>query len=313
LRVLVTGGNGFVGKHLLVRLREAGHEVISSGRAAEGSVDLAIDLADEASLRRALEASRPEAVVHLAAQASVPESLRDPLATYEINVLGTARLFAAVQAVFARERPRVLVASTGEVYGARELADYPLRETLAPQPATPYGASKVAAEAIASAAMRHSAIPTICTRAFNHIGAGQSDRFAVASFARQLAEIAIGGPSVLYVGNLTARRDFLDVRDVASAYVALLERGEPGETYNVCSGTPVSVQDVLRRLVMIARVPVEIREDPARMRPSEVPVYFGDNTKLRSTTGWAPEHSLAHALREVYEDEVARAKKRTAR
>ncbi len=144
-------------------------------------------------------------------------------------------------------------------------------------------------------------IDAIVTRAFNHIGPGQSDRFVVPSFAAQLARIATGGDPKLLVGNLSAQRDFLDVRDVVGAYVALAKGGIGGSIYNVCSGTAVSIQYVLRELILLARVPVEVREDPTRMRPADVPIFYGDNTALRTVTGWEPRIPLRKSLREIYD------------
>jgi GDP-4-dehydro-6-deoxy-D-mannose reductase len=307
VRALITGGNGFVGKHLAAALRAQGSQVVTAGRAGDGgSVDLSLELNDAGSVRAALEQAQPEVVFHLAAQTFVPDATRDPLSTYEINALGTARLYEALRQLGARPAPRVLVASSGEVYGARDPAEQPLREDLSPRPATTYAASKVASEAIALASARTYGIPTIVTRAFNHIGPGQSERFAVASFAHGLAAIAAGGKPVLEVGNLAARRDFLDVRDVVKAYVALAERGSAGEIYNVCSGSAVTIQEVLRQLIMTARVAVEVREDPAKLRPSDVPLAYGDNAKLRAATAWEPRYTLAQSLRDVYADARAR-------
>ena len=307
MRALITGGNGFVGKHLAATLRAQGGEVVTAGRAGDGgSVDLPLELNDAGSVRAALEQAQPEVVFHLAAQTFVPDATRDPLSTYETNALGTARLYEALRQLSARPPPRVLVASSGEVYGARDPAEQPLREDLPPRPATTYAASKVASEAIALASARTYGIPTIVTRAFNHIGPGQSERFAVASFARGLAAIAAGAKPVLEVGNLAARRDLLDVRDVVEAYVAHAERGGAGEIYNVCSGTAVAIQEVLRQLIMTARVAVEVREDPARLRPSDVPLAYGDNAKLRAATSWEPRYTLAQSLRDVYADARAR-------
>ncbi len=138
-------------------------------------------------------------------------------------------------------------------------------------------------------------------RPFNHIGPGQDARFVVASFARQLAGIAAGGPPIMHVGNLEAERDFLDVRDVAAAYVLLVANGRAGEVYNICSGRTVAIREVLRQLITIARVPVEIRDDPERMRPSDLPILSGDATKLRAETGWEPRIPLAASLRDIYD------------
>jgi GDP-4-dehydro-6-deoxy-D-mannose reductase len=303
VRVLVTGGNGFVGGHLCAALRARGDEAIIAGHAHDdlAGVDFPLDLLDLANVRGVLEASRPDAVMHLAAQAFVPAATRDPLTSYEVNVMGTARLYEGIR--LAERKPRrVVFVSSAEVYGVRDAGAYPLRETLAPAPATPYAASKVAGEAIALASARTYGIQTIVTRAFNHIGPGQNARFAVASFAAQLAAIARGGEPVMRVGNLAAQRDFLDVRDVVQAYIALLDHGEPGEMYNVCSGVPMSMQEVLRRLIAVAHVPVEVRDDPALLRPSDMPLSYGDNTKLREVTGWRPALALHDSLRDVYED-----------
>jgi GDP-4-dehydro-6-deoxy-D-mannose reductase len=305
MRALVTGGSGFVGTHLSRLLRESGAEVFVAGRARDSEpVDVVLELDDPASVRGAVDAAAPDVVFHLAAQAFVPESVADPLATYDVNALGTARLFEALRGLPAP--PRVVLASSAEVYGSRERTYYPLHETLATRPATPYAASKVAAEAIAQAAWRTYAVPVVVARAFNHIGPGQDPRFAIPAFALQLARVAAGGPPLIKVGNLDALRDFLDVRDVVAAYAALAERGRVGETYNVCSGKPVSLKEMLRRLITIAGVAVEVREDPARMRPSDVPSSYGDPAKLGADTGWEPHTTLDAALRRVYEDAYLR-------
>jgi GDP-4-dehydro-6-deoxy-D-mannose reductase len=176
----------------------------------------------------------------------------------------------------------------------------PLTEACAPNPVNPYAASKAAGEALVLGEARSFNLDAIITRAFNHIGPGQNERFAVPSFAAQLASIANGGEPVLLVGNLEAKRDFLDVRDVVAAYVALAERGESGEVYNVCSGTAASMREILAELIRIAHVPVEVREDPSRMRPADVPLIYGDNSKLRSHTSWSPQIPLRRTLQDVF-------------
>ncbi|MBC5811277.1 MAG: GDP-mannose 4,6-dehydratase [Candidatus Eremiobacteraeota bacterium] len=305
MRALVTGGNGFVGRHLCAALRERGDEVVVAGRPhASGVVDLELDLRDFDNVCAVVAAANADVVFHLAAIAFVPEGNNDPLTTYDVNVLGTARVFEAIR---RSPRPvrRALFVGSAEIYGSRPASAYPLRETSAPQPTTPYAASKTAGEAIALAAFRTFGIPALMTRAFNHIGPGQDDRFALSSFAKQLAEIKNGAPPLMYVGNLEAQRDFLDVRDVVRAYALLAERGVDGEAYNVCSGRAVTIKEVLRRLITIAGVAVEVREDPERMRPSDNPLSLGDNAKLREATGWEPTISLDASLRTVYEAAVA--------
>ncbi len=299
MRALVTGAGGFVGPYLLAALRAEGAEV----------VDYHVDVNDIATLRAALEASRPSVVFHLAAQTFVPEALRTPLPTYETNAMGTARLAEAVRAYSGGVPPRIVFASSAEVYGARDAGEYPLVETLDLRPANPYGASKAAAEAILLGEASSFGLEVVITRAFNHIGPGQDVRFVVASSAAQLARIAAGGPPLLLVGNLETARDFLDVRDVVRAYVALAREGESGQIYNVCSGRAVAIRDVLRELIAIARVPVEVREDPARTRGADIPLSVGDPAKLRAKTGWEPHIPLVRSLRDVY----AAAQKRLAR
>jgi GDP-4-dehydro-6-deoxy-D-mannose reductase len=305
VRALVTGGNGFVGRHLVAALQARGDAVLTAGRASDpGELDLPLDLSDLSNVRAVVEIAQPDVIYHLAAQAFVPEANRDPLGTYDTNALGTARVLEAARGLPAA--PRIVFVSSAEVYGVRARSEYPLVETLALQPVTPYAASKAAGEAFVLAAHRTYGLPAIVARSFNHIGPGQDDRFVVPSFARQLAAIAAGAEPLLSVGNLTALRDFLDVRDVVDAYVALADRGEPGTCYNVCSGTPVEIKDVLRRLISLAAVAVEVREDPERMRPSDVPLSFGANARLRDATGWAPRRSLTESLRDVFADAQAR-------
>ena len=304
MRVLLTGASGFVGRHLLRALRERDYEVFAAGHCGlEGDDFLPLDLADAQSVRALVDVARADLVFHLAAQTFVPDAIASPFATYHTNIMGTARLFEALRAaaLAGASVPRVMLVSSAEVYGKRPNSELPMRETLAPSPLNPYAASKLAQEALALAAFHTHGIPVVITRAFNHIGPGQDDRFVVSSFARQLAAIAAGGPPLLLVGNLEAERDFLDVRDVVDAYVALARAGTPGEIYNVCSGKPVKIKEVLRQLVMIARVPVEIREDPARMRPADIPISFGDNAKLRAATDWMPQRALAETLRAIFE------------
>jgi GDP-4-dehydro-6-deoxy-D-mannose reductase len=304
MRVLVTGANGFVGRHLTRALRAAGHDVVAAGGPHETDPFVPLDLLRAGDVARVVAQAAPQAVVHLAGQAFVPVSLREPLATLELNALGTARLLEAVrdQQPAGAAPVRTLVVSSSEVYGVQRPDRMPLDESAQLLPANPYAASKVAAEACALAWHRAYGADVVVARPFNHIGPGQDERFAVSTFARQLAEIAAGGPPLMYVGNLTAERDFLDVRDVVAAYVALLENGRPGEVYNICSGKAVRLQEVLRQLITIARVPVEVREDPERMRPSDLPILVGDAAKLRAATGWTPQVALAATLRDTYAD-----------
>lgn len=303
MRALVTGASGFVGRYLVSALRREGADVTHCGGPHdEYQHDCVIDLADIQTVRYALETHRPTVIFHLAAQTFVPTSVRTPMETYDANTMGTARVAQAVRDYAGEPRPRIVFASSAEVYGARAQNEYPLRETLDPRPVNPYGASKAAAEAILLGESRSFGLDVVIARTFNLIGPGQDEHFAVASFAAQLARIAGGGPPQLLVGNLRAARDFLDVRDAVNAYGALARDGESGEIYNVCSGTAVTIRDVLRELITIAHVPVEVREDPHRARRSDSPLSVGDPSKIRARTGWASKIALSRSLRDVYED-----------
>jgi GDP-4-dehydro-6-deoxy-D-mannose reductase len=300
MRLLVTGASGFVGRYLTAAASAAGHTVIAFGGPGDSP---ALDIGDARAVREAFVAAEPDAVVHLAGQAFVPPSIADPLATLAVNAAGTAHVLEAVRAIRGAAAPvRTLVVSSAEVYGRQRPERMPLDEATPLRPENPYAASKAAAETYAQTWSRIYGLDVMVARSFNHIGPGQDARFVVPSFARQIAEIATGASRVMRVGNLAAQRDFLDVRDVVSAYLLLLANGRRGEVYNVCSGRAVAIQEVLRQLITIARVPVEIRDDPERMRPSDVPVLSGDASKLRAATGWEPQWTLAASLREIYAD-----------
>ncbi len=306
MRALVTGADGFVGRYLCEALAQSGHEVVAAGGPGAAPPSFALDLADDLNVRGIVDLAKADVIFHLAAQTFVPDAIASPLDTYETNVVGTARLLHAVRGARAvtAKNPRIVVVSSAEVYGHHTRADFPLTEEAAVLPANPYAASKAAAEAIALAEARTYDMDVIVTRAFNHIGPGQNDRFVVASFAKQLAAIAAGEERVLSVGNLEAQRDFLDVRDVVAAYVGLIDGGARGEVYNVCSGQAMKIAEVLRRLITAAHIPVEVREDPARMRPSDVPLFYGSNAKLVTACGWQPLISLDRSLREIYDAAV---------
>ena len=298
MRALVTGGNGFVGRHLIAELQSRGYETVVAGSGALGPGEHAFELTDLASVRETLERTKPEIVFHLAAHASVAEAARNPLETYAANVTGTANV---IEALRSSDTPaRLLFVSSAEVYGARAPEEMPIRESSLPAPATIYAASKLAAEAIVLASARTYGLRALVVRPFNLIGPGQSDRFAIGAFAHRLARVASGGPPLFPVGNLTAQRDFLDVRDGVRAFADVAERGVDGQTYNVCSGTPKPVSELLRQLVFAARIGVEMREDPALMRPVDVPIAYGDNAKLREATGWEPKLPLSRTLQDTY-------------
>ncbi len=311
MRALITGADGFVGQWLTRELLDAGDSVFGGARARRmplhtlGEFRAAavtwrqIDLSDEASLISAVRDARPDAVYHLAAQSSVPASIADPADTLEVNLMGTLRLLEACR----REAPdaAVVVVGSADAYGEVDPASMPLRESAPLRPGNPYAASKAAAEVATLQYARCGWVRALATRSFNHTGPGQTDAFAAPAFAHQIAAIARGDQKpILRVGNLMARRDFLDVRDVAKAYRALALRGGPCKVYNVCSGAAVSMREIVDMLLDIAGVNVTIEEDPAKMRPSDTPLLVGDATALRSDTGWKPAIPLERTLRDLY-------------
>jgi len=293
VRVLVTGSGGFVGRWLTEHLVEQGDRVIG----LDSVGDAPIDITDAAALSVAVEGAAPDAVCHLAAQASVGASWADQASTYTVNVLGVVHLLSAVAAL--PRRPRVLLVSSAEVYGAVAPADLPIAEDRPFAPANPYAASKAAAEMAGLQAWLGGGLEVIRVRPFNHTGPGQRPDFVVPGLARQVAEAASGGAASLIAGNLAARRDITDVRDVVRAYRALLVDGEPGQVYNVCRGESVAIQWVAERLLALAGLGLPIEVDPARFRPVDVPDLRGDPGRLQRATGWAPEIPLERTLADV--------------
>ena len=289
MRALITGGKGFVGQWLSAHLKDRGDDV--------AIIDLETDVADGAAVRRVMSDVRPDAVYHLAAMTHVGDSWEHPSQVLRVNVLGTAEILAAARAI--PELPRVLDVSSAEVYGVVGTDQLPLDEHTATLPASPYAASKLAAEAVALQAWRGYGQPVMVVRPFNHIGPGQSPNFFVPALAKRIVEARRAGAGSLPVGTLTTRRDFTDVRDVVVAYRRLIEAGEPGGVYNVCSGRDVAMAEVARDLLRLAGADLELVTDPALVRPVDVPRLRGDATLLRETTGWLPVIPLATTLADV--------------
>ncbi len=289
MRALITGGKGFVGQWLAAHLKDRGDEV--------SVIDIETDVADGAAVGRVMADIVPDAVYHLAAMTHVGESWEHPGQVLRVNVLGTAEILAAARSI--ESNPRVLVVSSAEVYGVVTPAQLPLGEDTPTQPASPYAASKLAAEAVAFQAWRGYGQPVIVVRPFNHIGPGQSPNFFVPALAKRIVDARRSGAHSLPVGTLTTRRDFTDVRDVVAAYRLLVERGVPGDVYNVCSGRDVAMSEVAAQLLELAGAEVTLETDPALIRPVDVPVLRGSAERLRAATGWEPNIPLATTLADV--------------
>lgn len=295
--VLVTGAAGFVGHHLLSALTPAG-AVVGWHRPGTDHPDLpgvtwaAVELLDRTAVVTALAAAAPTAIYHLAGVAHVGDSWAKAEETFAGNVVATSHLFDAMQALGLA--CRVLVTGSATIYQPSTDA---LTEDSPLGPNTPYGTSKLAQEMVALAAWRDHGIPTLVTRSFNHIGAGQSPAFAAAGFAQQLARIEAGLASpVLAVGNLEAQRDISDVRDTVRAYVALMASGHVGQRYNVCAGRTIAIRQLLDGLVARVSLPVTVATDPARMRPADTPIVLGSHARLTADTGWTPVLTLDDTL-----------------
>jgi len=289
MRALITGGKGFVGQWLAAHLKDRGDEV--------AVIDMETDVADGPAVRRVIGDVTPDAIYHLAAMTHVGESWENPSQVLRVNVLGTAEVLAAARSLDTS--PRVLVVSSAEVYGIVTPAQLPLGEDTPAQPASPYAASKLAAEAVALQAWRGFGQPVVIVRPFNHIGPGQSPNFFVPALAKRIVEARRSGARSLPVGNLTTRRDFTDVRDVVTAYRLLIEQGESGAVYNVCSGRDVAMSEVAGKLLELAGANLTLETDPALLRPVDVPVLRGSAALLRSATGWEPRIPLATTLADV--------------
>jgi GDP-4-dehydro-6-deoxy-D-mannose reductase len=291
MRAFVTGGHGFVGTWLVEHLQSEGDTVVAP--------EHTLDVTDGPAIAAAIGAARPDAIYHLAAMASVVESWQEPVRAFEVNALGTLHVLEAARQ--CDPAPRVLLVCSAEVYGRVQPDELPLNEDAPMRPVTPYAASKVAAEFLGVQAYLGHGLPTIRARAFNHVGPAQSASFVVSDLARRIVSAERSGGGVLRVGNLVPRRDFTDVRDVVRAYRMLIEGGEAGEAYNVCSGRDVAVEELARRMLELAGMDLVLETDPALMRPVDVPVLRGDPSRIKAAVGWEPRIPLDDTLRAVLE------------
>lgn len=312
MQVLITGSSGFVGKHLTaILLNQTNWSIIgisrdhrraSSASSAERMRLVQADLQDAARVSDVLSQYQPDVIVHLAAQSHIPTAWQKPWETFENNVRGQLNLFQGV--IAAKLAPRILVVSSNEVYGATSSDELPIRESKVMRPNNPYAVSKATQDLMAIQYWMSHRMDVIVARPFNHTGPGQLPQFVVPGFAKQIAEIETGAqPPVMRLGNMAAERDFTDVRDIVRAYFMLIEKGVGGQIYNVCSGTPRSIQSILDSLFKLTPVKIAQETDPNKFRPADTPVSFGDNSHIRDAIGWQPiitfEQTLADILNEA--------------
>lgn len=313
MQILITGMHGFAGRALAdLLLRETDWRIAGVSRLPQPAPPdarltwIKLDLTDRDGVLRMMGELRPDAIVHMAAQTHVPTSWEAPWETFEQNVRPQLNLFQAILA--ERIKPRILVVTSNEVYGAPQSHELPFRESQPFRPNNPYAVSKAAQDLMARQYHISHSLDVCVARPFNHIGPGQATRFVIPGFAQQLVEIEAGlREPVMLLGNMAAQRDFTDVRDVARAYLLMLKSAKAGCAYNVCSGQPRSIQMVLDTMLSIAGLQVEQVSDPSKFRPIDTPVSFGDHALLTEAVGWQPEIPFETTLADVLDEARARA------
>ena len=311
MRILITGITGFVGSHLAELALHRGAQVFGSlrWRSKTENIDhlrdrltlLESDLRDLSSVQSLVAASEPDYVFHLAAQSFVGASWHAPGETLSTNTMCQVNLLESIR---ARKRDtRVLVAGSSEEYGLVHPDELPIRETNPLRPLSPYAVSKVTQDLMGYQYFKSYGLHIVRSRAFNHTGPRRGEVFAESNFAKQVAEIEAGlREPVVHVGDLTATRDFSDVRDVVRGYWDLVERGTPGEVYNLCSGADWSIGRVLEFMIRESSAPpIDVRQDPERLRPSDVPMLRGNRDRIEAAIGWRPEIPLERTLLDLLE------------
>ncbi len=298
MRILITGASGFLGRHLTARLSELGHDVTGASRAT------GFDVTDAAAVRSTITGLEPEAIYHLAGPSFVPDSKKDPRATFDIHVGGTVNVLEAARSLDTP--PRVLLAATADAYRP-DPERLPFDEDTPQSPENPYAAAKMAQEAIGVAWHATWGLPVVRVRLFNLIGPGQDERFVASSFGRQAAAIKLGiQEPVMEVGDLRVERDFVDWRDGIEGIRLALEKGTPGQVYNIASGRPRALREMLDLYFKAAGIAPEVVQPEHLARPGQALVRCGSARRLRTDTGWRIERSLEESLRAILEDWMER-------
>lgn len=306
-KALIIGGAGFVGGHLIRFLCEQikldvyvtklfNEKIEEEYIHAENIYNL--DITNKEQVLCLLEEIKPDYIFHLAAQSSVFLSWKEPALTFNINVIGTIHVLEAVKSLGLNSK--LLLIGSAEQYGQIKQEDLPISESLPVNPGNPYAVSKASQEMIASMYVKSYGMDIVMVRAFNHIGPGQSPVFVISDFAKQVAEIEKGlREPVIYVGNLEAKRDFTDVRDIIRGYWMLMEKGNRGEVYNIGSGKSFEIKDMLISLINLSLANISYEVDPAKFRPTDILDIRADISKIHSTTGWEPRYTLKQTLMDV--------------
>ncbi|MTI53316.1 GDP-mannose 4,6-dehydratase [Geosporobacter ferrireducens] len=305
MKALITGVNGFVGKYLSDYLIKKSIEVWGTTYGVENIfnetndiITRELDIADIQEVKKVLVECKPDYIFHLAAQSSAAISWKNPQLTMQVNINGTLNLLQSVRELGIN--PRILLIGSSEEYGFVRPEDIPVNEMQALKPSNPYAISKIAQSMMGELYVKAYDMDIIMVRAFNHIGPGQSSIFVASDFAKKIAEIEKGiVQPILMVGNLEARRDFTDVRDIVRAYYELAKKGEQGDLYNVGSGVSYPIQYILDTLLSITNSKIQVCEDFNKMRPSDAPIIECDNTKLKNLTGWYPRYVIEDTLRDI--------------
>ena len=292
-KALITGSEGFVGKYLRHELEQNGYEVTGLDLVSAPKT-LTVDLLDPEQVKQVIQSELPDCIFHLAGQANVGKSWQIPQRTMEINVNAAINLMEAIRH-FCSDSKLLLVGSSDQYGNLRELGSS-VSEDTPMNPMNPYAISKVMQEQMGKAYAKAYNLKVCMTRSFNHGGAGQKTGFMIPDFASGIVKVERGEHDCLRVGNLTSRRDFTHVKDVVRAYRLIAEKGTPGEVYNVGSGITYSAQEVLDRLIALSEAKIIVKQDPARMRPSDTPVICCNHRKLTEDTGWEPESNLNEIL-----------------
>ena len=306
MKSMIIGGAGFVGKYLIRQLVEKdGHEVVVTKMPYEtlemqGVKTCDLDILEESSVERLFEKEHPDYIFHMAAQSSVAVSWRNPQLTVDVNVKGVVNVLEALRKL--KYKPRVLLVGSGEEYGHVLQEEMPIDERCAARPGNIYAATKTCQNMLGKIYADAYGLQVMMVRAFNHIGPNQAPLFVVADFCKQIAEIeAKKREAVIRVGNLGAKRDFTDVRDVVRAYAMLISKGVAGETYNIGSGCAVAVEDILGMILENSKVDIQVKVDKEKFRPVDVPIIEANIEKIVQLTGWKPQIPLAQTIKETLE------------